>query len=589
LGLLDPSEVCFSVTDYEEGPPEEEIGWISGDGQYFGEIKGPPGHENFTGLIALRTISCEYVRDSNVPPVEAYVAVLDSAVTKFVPTTRTEGVAFIFDRQYSGWDIVAGEALAESGDNWRWEPDEGGDVNINGTNAHMREIEGVTNGTGFIHASIKVAQNSVESSPLEDIVPFFVVAPDHTFLTRENGDDTVYAVITDGVCKFRVVSGHQTVTIENATKGTVLEEDYQLPEWRVYNGIKLYSHVFEFSDPDVQHLDVVWVHGSDGDALVALIVHLMAWKHRPVLWMHPDEFSKFGPIKVEKFVGNADLMKLNWLLEEGHETVKKKGMYTLGDLMSDAYNTETHYLNLDPDNTRTLGPEQGNETVYWIDKMLNKDHLGIQYWFFYMSSSSPYIAGLFQVFGHEGDWEMCMVVLDINLKEGQPPAIGLVEPVSMAASQHYSGQTVRWQELVGVKGEDWVEKFDKDKNRPVVYIAKDGHATYFRDGKIKTTLYTDVTGKGNQVNVAGENLVRFPEFAPNNWYCWKGYWGDLWKGNRDVPFVDYRRSGPRSPKYRKDDNRNMLIDGARKWHNDYVGVRYDGAPEVERTDIIIPP
>jgi hypothetical protein len=594
LGLLDPSEVCFSVTDYEEGPPEEEIGWISGDGQYFGEVGDE--NQNYTGLIALRTITCKYFRDSNISD-EAYVAVLDSAGTQFVPTDHSTDVEFRFDRYYPGWVITKGDTYPPGNDNWKWEQDEGGNVQITGDLPYKRTITGNHdgNGTGFVHASIKVEQNGISSCPLEGIVPFFVVSSESTFFTRENGDDTVYATITDGVCKFRIVSGHQTVTIENLTKGTILAANYPLPEWPNHNG--LYSDVFEFSDPDVQHLDLVWVHGSGDDWVRAIDVTVLATKHRPVLRMHHLDFSWTGPIKVDVFIEHATLKN------PSHPDPTKRslppGQYTLGDLDT-KYDFEDSYLDLPNDKAiRELRPgltkpDTGKPTVYWKRLYLtvgkgSKDRLAIQYWFFYMSSCKPYYVQIMKggegIFAytqrilippehcHEGDWEMCMTVFKVEKANAVPN--------SMTASQHYGGQTIRWENKGGVQGLDYVEKDSKEPDRPVIYIADRTHATYFSAGKHDAYVNfweavgiwaADIEDVHDLTEAAGEKFeVR--EYAPpkefqgfpgrpQRFYWWEGRWGE--------PSSLYEKfSGPRSPHFRKDDKGNLLMHG-KKWHNQWI-------------------
>src|SRR5581483_800728 len=77
--------------------------------------------------------------------------------------------------------------------------------------------------------------------------------------------------------------------------------------------------------------------------------------------------------------------------------------------------------------------------------------IGLEYWFLYPYNDAPN--------KHEGDWEM--IALELDASE---------QPVQAGYASHKSGLRRAWAD---------VEKASDDPRRPVVYIARGSHASYF--------------------------------------------------------------------------------------------------------------
>lgn len=115
----------------------------------------------------------------------------------------------------------------------------------------------------------------------------------------------------------------------------------------------------------------------------------------------------------------------------------------------------------------------------------------VQYWLWYLYNPKKiFIAGV-----HEGDWEFVQV--------------GYVgkTPVCMTLSQHRSGGARMW----------WnVEQRD---GRPVVYVARDSHANYFRPVHGVTEWADDGDGGGDVLDD-----LEWRDFG--DWATWPGLWGN---------------------------------------------------------------
>jgi len=83
-------------------------------------------------------------------------------------------------------------------------------------------------------------------------------------------------------------------------------------------------------------------------------------------------------------------------------------------------------------------------------------------------------------FWHEGDWEMMQIAVSELDTTSASLKAKWMEPRSATASQHYQGQTLRWDSVgngPGTRNQDFVGK--AGVYRPDVYIALNTHATYF--------------------------------------------------------------------------------------------------------------
>lgn len=115
----------------------------------------------------------------------------------------------------------------------------------------------------------------------------------------------------------------------------------------------------------------------------------------------------------------------------------------------------------------------------------------LQYWFFYYYNDFPTIdAG-----DHEGDWEMIQIFVDVDVK-----------PQVAVYAQHDGHTYCRWPEV------------PKERSRPVVYVARGSHASYFHDGHHGQDQFVD----GDLVRPM--RLIRVGQNRPQ-WLNWPGFWG----------------------------------------------------------------
>jgi YD repeat-containing protein len=170
----------------------------------------------------------------------------------------------------------------------------------------------------------------------------------------------------------------------------------------------------------------------------------------------------------------------------------------------------------------------------------------LQYWVYCAVSYTPenYMLGIrpeadipqtHQDFVHEGDWEMVQVAVKLNPENsgtnpGVDPLSAKLQPFSMTASQHFYGQTLRWNSHV-TTGHDNVVGFHYPEKvagglRPIVYVARNAHAMYFREGLFNTSfnptgdrniqndvtiglswLFRDRTGRGKDYNASSAQIL----------------------------------------------------------------------------------
>lgn len=123
----------------------------------------------------------------------------------------------------------------------------------------------------------------------------------------------------------------------------------------------------------------------------------------------------------------------------------------------------------------------------------------LQYWLYY------YFDPQVNEFGHgvhEGDWEL----VQIRLNSSNQPDLA-------AYAQHGDGERCNWATQV-----------DKYLGRPIVYVAEDSHASYFRAGHYEDPE-TDEDADGLGVSVPALQLQEIGQESPA-WVAWPGKWGD---------------------------------------------------------------
>jgi hypothetical protein len=149
--------------------------------------------------------------------------------------------------------------------------------------------------------------------------------------------------------------------------------------------------------------------------------------------------------------------------------------------------------------------------------------LWLQYWFFYFYNDYNLIGGLFGAGLHEGDWEM----VQLRLTKAGPPDYAVY-------AQHKEAGVRRWDEVDLVPGSE----------RPIVYVARGSHASYFEPGKHPTEAWFDwADGKRRSPEVKLE-IVR-EEKDEWRWILWPGQWGDTRKRRPiSLPFDSDSPTGP---------------------------------------------
>jgi hypothetical protein len=125
--------------------------------------------------------------------------------------------------------------------------------------------------------------------------------------------------------------------------------------------------------------------------------------------------------------------------------------------------------------------------------------LWLQYWFFYFYNDYNLALGIGL---HEGDWEM----VQLRMHDGVPDLA--------LYAQHRQAEKRPWAQVGKVPG---------DPNRPMVYVARGSHASYFEPGFHQTEAWYDLAdGKRNSPRTTLEIVT--DDDPP--WIAWPGVWGD---------------------------------------------------------------
>jgi hypothetical protein len=146
--------------------------------------------------------------------------------------------------------------------------------------------------------------------------------------------------------------------------------------------------------------------------------------------------------------------------------------------------------------------------------------LWLQYWFFYFYNDFNLIGSLIKAGLHEGDWEM----VQLRLGEDEVPDLAVY-------AQHTGGDQRSWDEVERPDGGD----------RPVVYVARGSHASYFDPGIQWTGHWWDhADGKRKSPEVA--LLAVDIDAGDWGWIHWPGRWGGTVGG--PLPLDDGSPSAP---------------------------------------------
>ena len=128
--------------------------------------------------------------------------------------------------------------------------------------------------------------------------------------------------------------------------------------------------------------------------------------------------------------------------------------------------------------------------------------LWLQYWLWYFYNDYQLS---FQLGLHEGDWEMVALRMD---EQDDHPDVAVY-------AQHRYGELRDW---------DGVEKFQPGGERPVVYVARGSHASYFEPGFHQTEAWYDLAdGRRRMKHRPKLEILGHDDPA---WTRWPGRWGD---------------------------------------------------------------
>ena len=151
----------------------------------------------------------------------------------------------------------------------------------------------------------------------------------------------------------------------------------------------------------------------------------------------------------------------------------------------------------------------------------------LQYWLFYYYNDYNLIGGFLKAGLHEGDWEG----IQIRVRDGKPDVA--------VFAQHANAQARDWRQVDIAAG----------TKRPIVYVARGSHASYFEPGTHWTGHWFDhADGKRRSPELTLEIV---DESDPAwSWISWPGRWGDTKKG--DSPLDTPSPDGPGAKKHWKD-------------------------------------
>jgi hypothetical protein len=144
-------------------------------------------------------------------------------------------------------------------------------------------------------------------------------------------------------------------------------------------------------------------------------------------------------------------------------------------------------------------PELNN--VLYAHAIEANGRLWLQYWLWYFFNDYQLSFGLGT---HEGDWEMVQFRMDADA--GHPDVA--------VYAQHRFGQMRRWADI---------EKLPAEPDRPVIYVARGSHASYFEAGFHQTEAWYDLADGRREAPKLRLEILGTDE-PP--WTRWPGRWGD---------------------------------------------------------------
>jgi hypothetical protein len=189
-----------------------------------------------------------------------------------------------------------------------------------------------------------------------------------------------------------------------------------------------------------------------------------------------------------------------------------------GDLISD---TRRDYA--DASALLHQKPEYANRIYGRFVEDEERKEKWLQYWFFYFYNDFNLVGSFIGAGRHEGDWEM----IQLRLGEGDTPDYAVY-------AQHRHAGVRHWQQVERLPG----------SQRPVVYVARGSHASYFEPGPHGTGAWID-WADGGRPRESDSKLEIVREGEPQwEWLRWPGHWGDTKPTSIRLPFLSHAVQPP---------------------------------------------
>jgi hypothetical protein len=316
-----------------------------------------------------------------------------------------------------------------------------------------------------------------------------------------------------------------------------------------------------------------------------LVIHDLVYKHRPAITMSCKELVvEHGPVYPfsDKIVSNYKFKKKGSSLTNNAAWADTPATpnYSTGSfptaatmpirqeftylypvlkasIDNDATGASNHYIEIGRD---LKSSTKKDETLFHRGHISRGNSSGnycfIRFWMFEPASYAPYNVPFYSnAFIHQGDWEMVQLCIKLTgIKKSD-----WFRPHAATASQHYYGQTLAWRiDKNGPEGlaQEYVGTEDNG-NRVKIYIAENSHATYFREGNLKTDSekcgtqiqYEAAIGSSYQDKISKTlNEVKEYDLIPLNYQekrgigDWPGKWGkDGWTSYSIAPAGPFLR------------------------------------------------
>ena len=189
--------------------------------------------------------------------------------------------------------------------------------------------------------------------------------------------------------------------------------------------------------------------------------------------------------------------------------------------------------------------------VIYARSVESHGRLWLQYWFFYFFNDYQLAWGIGI---HEGDWEMIQLRMKPPVEEGGAP----VEPEIAVYAQHNFCEVRPWSDVRRLAVEQSKDGGTPDpgaEDRPLVYVGRGSHASFFEPGYHETDFYDITNGERSSKKGARLELIGDP---PPDWLRWPGRWGGTRAGGRgpEAPCSQSQWDDPekllkRSPRVRR--------------------------------------